>query len=339
MSILSIVRDYGTNPAIVRMQTDDAYNTMVTPGYLTSQMADFNKINGGAFQWASTDMILCYYLGNWQFFILTPDMASIIPYPDVLPVLVKPSSVLVTDKNDVPLWQGPLTNGQLIIGSTNVTPVANSLTAGTGVTIVNGPGTITISSTGGSGIATINGDAGSVTGGTVTFTGGSTGLTFNGSVATMTVDGILLGHNGGTGVSNNGLTIDLHSGGVNKVLTSDVSGNATWQTPPSSSVPWQEKAGPVAASVDTGYMIIGAATVSLPSGTITGQTIYFVIDTAGSCVITAAGGQFIRLGADVSGSGGTATNSGIGDAITLVYSHNSSTWIADNSVGGGWSIV
>jgi hypothetical protein len=45
-----------------------------------------------------------------------------------------------------------MTNGQVIIGSTSGTPTAATLTAGTNVTITNGPGSITINSTaGGSG--------------------------------------------------------------------------------------------------------------------------------------------------------------------------------------------
>lgn len=42
-----------------------------------------------------------------------------------------------------------LTNGQLAIGSTGVDPSAATLTAGTGVSITNGAGSITINSTGG----------------------------------------------------------------------------------------------------------------------------------------------------------------------------------------------
>lgn len=42
---------------------------------------------------------------------------------------------------------------------------------------------------GGSGIETIDGDVGSVTGSTITLTGGSTGFTFNGSGMTMTMEG------------------------------------------------------------------------------------------------------------------------------------------------------
>jgi len=42
---------------------------------------------------------------------------------------------------------GPLTDGQLVIGSTGNAPVASTLTAGTNISISNGPGSITISST------------------------------------------------------------------------------------------------------------------------------------------------------------------------------------------------
>lgn len=42
-----------------------------------------------------------------------------------------------------------LTNGQLAIGSTGADPSAATLTAGTGISIANGAGTITISGTGG----------------------------------------------------------------------------------------------------------------------------------------------------------------------------------------------
>lgn len=44
---------------------------------------------------------------------------------------------------------GPLTDGQLVVGSTGLTPVAATLTAGTGMAITNGAGTITIGVTGG----------------------------------------------------------------------------------------------------------------------------------------------------------------------------------------------
>lgn len=44
---------------------------------------------------------------------------------------------------------GPLTNGQLVIGSTGVDPVAAALSAGTGVSITNAAGSITVNAVGG----------------------------------------------------------------------------------------------------------------------------------------------------------------------------------------------
>jgi|SRR6267378_441036 len=47
-------------------------------------------------------------------------------------------------------WTADPSNGQLLIGSIGLTPVLNTLTAGAGIGISNGAGTITISNTGGS---------------------------------------------------------------------------------------------------------------------------------------------------------------------------------------------
>lgn len=44
---------------------------------------------------------------------------------------------------------GPLTNGQIVVGSTGVVPVATTISAGAGIGITNGAGSITISSAGG----------------------------------------------------------------------------------------------------------------------------------------------------------------------------------------------
>lgn len=59
------------------------------------------------------------------------------------------SSGMVTDLNGLPVLTSAMTNGQLIIGSTGATPATSTLTAGTGVSITNGAGSITISTTGG----------------------------------------------------------------------------------------------------------------------------------------------------------------------------------------------
>lgn len=58
------------------------------------------------------------------------------------------SSSLVTNSSGVPAWSGTMTNGQVIIGSTSATPTAATLTNGSGISITNGAGSITIAATG-----------------------------------------------------------------------------------------------------------------------------------------------------------------------------------------------
>ena len=57
------------------------------------------------------------------------------------------SAVLVTAATGVPVWSATMTDGQLIIGDTAGTPTAATLTAGTGISIVNAAGAITINNT------------------------------------------------------------------------------------------------------------------------------------------------------------------------------------------------
>ncbi len=96
--------------------------------------------------------------------------------------------------------QTSYTNGQLLIGnSTGNTLSKATLTAGSGITITNGAGTITIDATGGG--------TGTVT--SVGLSGGTTGLTATSSTTnpitssgTFTLGGTLVVANGGTGATN-----------------------------------------------------------------------------------------------------------------------------------------
>lgn len=58
-------------------------------------------------------------------------------------------SVVIGDANNEIKTTAALTNGQVVIGSTGADPVPATLTAGTGITITNGAGTITIAAPGG----------------------------------------------------------------------------------------------------------------------------------------------------------------------------------------------
>ncbi|WP_349963049.1 hypothetical protein [Rhizobium sp. ZPR3] len=60
------------------------------------------------------------------------------------------NSVQLNDGNGGLNGIGPLSDGQLIIGNSSGAPQASTLTAGTGISIVNSPGNVTISSGGGS---------------------------------------------------------------------------------------------------------------------------------------------------------------------------------------------
>ena len=92
--------------------------------------------------------------------------------------------------------QTSYTNGQLLIGnSTGNTLTKATLTAGSGISITNGAGSITIAATGGSGTVT-----------SVALSGGTTGLTVSGSPittsGTITLAGTLAVANGGTGATS-----------------------------------------------------------------------------------------------------------------------------------------
>lgn len=54
------------------------------------------------------------------------------------------SATLVSTAGGVSVWSAPMTDGQLIIGATGGTPIATSLTGGSGITITPGPNSITI---------------------------------------------------------------------------------------------------------------------------------------------------------------------------------------------------
>ncbi|MFT2543135.1 hypothetical protein ACMWP9_34595, partial [Escherichia coli] len=58
------------------------------------------------------------------------------------------SATLVTNASGVPLMTASMTNGQVLIGSTGGTPTPATLIAGSGISISNGAGSITISGTG-----------------------------------------------------------------------------------------------------------------------------------------------------------------------------------------------
>jgi len=121
--------------------------------------------------------------------------------------------------------QTSYTDGQLLIGnSTGNTLTKASLTAGSGVTITPGAGSISIAFTGPG--------SGSVT--SVDVSGGTTGLTTSGgpitSTGTVTLAGTLAPANGGTGVANNAAMTVTGSGNFAYTRTLTAATNVTFPT-------------------------------------------------------------------------------------------------------------
>jgi hypothetical protein len=107
--------------------------------------------------------------------------------------------------------QTSYTNGQLLIGNTTGSTLTKAtLTAGSGVTITNGTGAITIAATGSGGTVT-----------SVNVSGGSTGLTFSGgpitTTGTISMAGTLAVGYGGTGAATLPLNEVLIGNGTSAV--------------------------------------------------------------------------------------------------------------------------
>jgi hypothetical protein len=117
--------------------------------------------------------------------------------------------------------QTTYTNGQLLIGNTTGNTLTKAtLTAGSGVSISNGTGSITISATGSGGTVT-----------SVDASGGTTGMTFSGGpvtgTGTLTLAGTLAVANGGTGTATAFTAGSVVFAGASGVYTQD-NANLFW---------------------------------------------------------------------------------------------------------------
>ena len=93
--------------------------------------------------------------------------------------------------------------------------------------------------------------------------------------------------------------------------------------------------GATAAVSNNGYIFTAGGTLTLPAAPASSDKIS-IITIATGVVIQASPGQIIRIAAQNSSSGGTATNTQVGDTLELIF--GSGTWFEQNS-NGGWNLA
>lgn len=101
---------------------------------------------------------------------------------------------------------------------------------------------------------------------------------------------------------------------------------------------WIDQAVNLTAAVSTGYFCTAALTMNLPTAS-QGDVINVVVDTTGTVVVQAGMGVSIRMGNQISSSGGTFSSTARGDTLELVYRAATSTWFCKAGSNGIWSIA
>ena len=102
---------------------------------------------------------------------------------------------------------------------------------------------------------------------------------------------------------------------------------------------WQDVSGAFISKRNNGYFITATASSTLPAGASEGDTILYALDTTQILTLTANAGQTIRIGNNVSSSGGTAVSTLRGDSLSLVFRSVSQSWIAVPAPVGTWTLA
>jgi hypothetical protein len=240
----------------------------------------------------------------------------------VTPALGTPSSGTLTNATGLPIVNGTTgtlsvarggtgqtsyTNGQLLIGNTTGNTLAKAtLTAGSGVSITNGTGSITIAATGSGGTVTSVGGTGTVNGITLTGTVTSSGnLTLGGTLAiaaTQITSGTLAVARGGTGITSLGA-------GVATFLGTPTSANLAAAV--------TNETGSGALVFATSPTLVTPALGTPSSGTLTNATgLPIVAGTTGTLSVARGGTGITSFGSGVATWLGTPSSANLAAAVT-----------------------
>ena len=102
--------------------------------------------------------------------------------------------------------------------------------------------------------------------------------------------------------------------------------------------PWLDIAAGALAN-HTGYFATAAAVFTLPAGVANGDMVEIVDFIGGGVVVTAQGGDVIRVGNTTSAANGTATSTLIGDGLRLVFRATGQVWVCVPGASGNWLVV
>ena len=200
------------------------------------------------------------------------------------------------------------TQGQILIGNSSGTLTKNTITAGSGISITNGDGAITITASGAAGVSS--------------FSAGSTGLTpSTGTTGAVTLGGTLAVANGGTGSTT--------TSGARTALDVPSTGGS------GASGTWSISINGNAATVTNGVVTSGSYAnpswiTSLASSKLSGAV---AVGTGGTGVTTTPTNGQLLIG---NGSGYTVANLTAGSNITIT---NSSGGISIAATGGSGTVT
>lgn len=159
---------------------------------------------------------------------------------------------------------------------------------------------------------------------------GQTSITTLGTVTTGTWHGaVITGQYGGTGVANTGQTINLGSPTTGDVLTSDVSGNASWQAPASGGIVTID--GDVGSVTGSTVSILGGPTSSNPTLTFqaSGTTLSLITYDAHNNVYLGGPGNTFLI------SSGSQGNTVIGNSSGFAIGSNGGNSQNNTVIGYG----
>lgn len=125
MSIIAISRDWGADPSIVRMVSNDVLAVVTATGYLAAQKDNIEAINAGEFTWEPSDLILLYYSPD-ELDFFRRDAAT-----DSLVIEAPPGSLtnvlasgLIYVGNSINIATPTLMTGDVTIDNTGITTIA-----------------------------------------------------------------------------------------------------------------------------------------------------------------------------------------------------------------------